>query len=122
MAALQPTPFVSPIATCLPLGGVAGLRTLFRLLSRDTPGVCSAVERVCLSGCLLLTDSGLSAVARRCPQLRTLEVRGCSQVTDVGVSEVVTRCLNLSRLDVTGERGPPTVAVREPLVPAPLGA
>lgn len=79
-----------------------GLRTLFRLLSRDTPGVCSAVERICLSGCLLLTDSGLSAVARRCPQLRTLEVRGCSQVTDVGVSEVVTRCLNLSRLDVTG--------------------
>lgn len=81
---------------------MAGLRTLFRLLSRDTPGVCSAVERICLSGCLLLTDSGLSAVARRCPQLRTLEVRGCSQVTDVGVSEVVMRCLNLSRLDVTG--------------------
>lgn len=79
-----------------------GLRTIFRLLSRDTPGVCSAVERIGLSGCLCLTDSGLGAVARRCPQLRMLEVRGCSQVTDVGVSEVVTRCLNLSRLDVTG--------------------
>lgn len=94
-----------------------GLRTLFRLLSRDTPGVCSAVERVCLSGCVRLSDGGLTAVARRCPQLRTLEVRGCTQVTDVGVSEVVSRCLNLDRLDLTGCFQVTSVRFR-PAVPA----
>ncbi|XP_013790169.2 F-box/LRR-repeat protein 7-like [Limulus polyphemus] len=80
----------------------SGLKTLFRLLCRDSPSVCLTVERMCLNGCARLTDKGVWTIAKRCPELRSIEIRGCSNVTNTGVNDLVSRCLNLERLDLTG--------------------
>ncbi|XP_054708396.1 F-box/LRR-repeat protein 7-like [Uloborus diversus] len=79
-----------------------GLKTLFRLLCRDSPTVCLAVERINLSGCCKLTDKGLFTIARRCPELKTLEIRGCALVSNTGIAEVTARCVHILRLDLTG--------------------
>ncbi|GBL87412.1 F-box/LRR-repeat protein 7 [Araneus ventricosus] len=79
-----------------------GLKTLFRLLCRDSPTVCLAVERISLSGCGKLTDKGLLTIARKCPELKTLEIKGCSLVTNAGIAEVMARCVSVARLDLTG--------------------
>ncbi|XP_015908575.1 F-box/LRR-repeat protein 7 [Parasteatoda tepidariorum] len=79
-----------------------GLKTLFRLLCRDSPTVCLAVERISLNGCCKLTDKGMFTISKKCPELKSLEVKGCAFISNVGVSEVITRCVNLNRLDLTG--------------------
>lgn len=79
-----------------------GLKTLFRLLCRDSPTVCLTVEKITLNGCSRLTDTGISIIARRCPELRCLEIRGCGNVTNAGVCELVSKCHNLEKLDITG--------------------
>ncbi|XP_035207180.1 F-box/LRR-repeat protein 7-like [Stegodyphus dumicola] len=79
-----------------------GLKTLFRLLCRDSPTVCLAVEKISLSGCCRLTDKGLFTIARRCPELKTLEIRGCPLVSDAGIAEVMARCVSILKLDLTG--------------------
>ena len=60
------------------------------------------LERVNLNGCEQLTDKGLHTVAKRCPELRYLEVQGCTKLTNIGVFEAVSYCVNLEHLDVTG--------------------
>ncbi|GIY83481.1 hypothetical protein CDAR_221401 [Caerostris darwini] len=79
-----------------------GLKTLFRLLCRDSPTVCLAVERIILSGCSKLTDKGLFTIARKCPELKSLEIKGCSLVTNAGIAEITARCVSVLRLDLTG--------------------
>ncbi|KAG8178888.1 hypothetical protein JTE90_018577 [Oedothorax gibbosus] len=79
-----------------------GLKTLFRLLCRDSPTLCLSVDRIRLSGCSRLSDKGLSCVALKCPELRVLEVKGCARVTGRGVADVVARCAALEKLDLTG--------------------
>ncbi|XP_054713492.1 F-box/LRR-repeat protein 7-like [Uloborus diversus] len=79
-----------------------GLKTLFRLLCRDSPTLCLAVERIHLNGCVKLTDKGLNTIAAKCPELKVIELRGCVSISNRGVSDIVTRCLALERLDVTG--------------------
>ena len=78
------------------------LRYLTKRLSYNTPTVCVIVERINLNGCLKLTDKGLHCVAKRCPELRTLEIKGCGNVTNTALCEVVSYCVNLEYLDVTG--------------------
>ncbi|GIY74107.1 hypothetical protein CEXT_739581 [Caerostris extrusa] len=80
-----------------------GLKTLFRLLCRDSPTVCLAVERILLSGCSKLTDKGLFTIARKCPELKSLEIKGCSLVTNAGIAEITARCVSVLRLDLTGK-------------------
>lgn len=80
-----------------------GLKTLFRLLCRDSPTVCLTVERISLSGCSKLTDRGLFTIARKCPELKTLEIKGCPLVSNAGISEVVARCVSILKLDLTGK-------------------
>ncbi|GFU75252.1 hypothetical protein TNCV_2056951 [Trichonephila clavipes] len=80
-----------------------GLKTLFRLLCRDSPTVCLTVERISLSGCCKLTDKGLYNIARKCPELKSLEIKGCSLVTNAGIAEVMARCVSVIRLDLTGK-------------------
>lgn len=80
-----------------------GLKTLFRLLCRDSPTVCLTVEKISLSGCSKLTDRGLFTIARKCPELKTLEIKGCSLVSNAGISEVVARCVSILKLDLTGK-------------------
>lgn len=61
------------------------------------------LEKVNINGSLQLTDRGLQTVAKRCPELRYLDLQGCHQLTNQAVTEAVSRCVNLERLDVTGE-------------------
>ncbi|XP_062229185.1 EIN3-binding F-box protein 1-like [Phragmites australis] len=49
-----------------------------------------------------VTDSGLSALARGCPALRSLSLWDVPQVTDAGLAEVAAECHSLERLDITG--------------------
>lgn len=82
-----------------------GLKTLFRLLCRDSPTLCLTVERIHLNGCTKLTDKGLCTVALKCPELKVLELKGCVGVSSRGVTDIVSRCHNLERLDLTGKCG-----------------
>ncbi|WAR06477.1 FBXL7-like protein [Mya arenaria] len=78
------------------------LRYLTKRLSYNTPTVCVIVERINLNGCEKLTDKGLHAIAKSCPELRHLEIQGCANVTNAALFEVVSYCVNLEYLDVTG--------------------
>ena len=89
------------------------LRTIMRLLSRNSAAGGSptapsnklpCVESLSLGGCQRLTDRGLAIVARRCPQLRRLEVQYCGNITNGGIMDLVTKCTYLDHLDVSGER------------------
>lgn len=108
-----------------------GLRAVTRLLSRDVycrqrPGVFSFEEQDYLTSSLksngsasrshvplpvqvlrvanscTLTDRGLILVARKCTDLRWLQVHACASVSDLGLSEIMTKC-SIERLDLTGE-------------------
>ncbi|XP_055948950.1 F-box/LRR-repeat protein 7-like [Argiope bruennichi] len=91
-----------------------GLKTLFRLLCRDSPTLCLTVERINLSGCSKLTDKGLATIALKCPELKVLELRGCSWISSRGVTDIVTRCHSLEKLDLTGCSAVTSVHSRPP--------
>ncbi|XP_060579403.1 uncharacterized protein LOC132736312 isoform X3 [Ruditapes philippinarum] len=78
------------------------LKYLTKRLSYNTPTVCVIVEKINLNGCERLTDKGLHAIAKTCPELRHLEIQGCSNVTNTALFEVVSYCVNLEYLDTTG--------------------
>ena len=79
------------------------LRLLATRLSYDTPHVCVMVERINLNGSVRLTDRGLKIIAKRCPELRHLEIHGCSQVSNIALFEVASKCVNLEHLNVAGK-------------------
>ncbi|XP_052253586.1 F-box/LRR-repeat protein 7-like isoform X2 [Dreissena polymorpha] len=78
------------------------LKYLTKRLSYNTPTVCVIVERINLNGCEKLTDKGVHAIAKSCPELRHLEIQGCANVTNTALFEVASYCVNLEYLDVTG--------------------
>ena len=45
---------------------------------------CGNLRRICVSGCLHLTDASLVSIGQGCPYLSTLEVADCKQFTDAG--------------------------------------
>ena len=47
-----------------------------------------------------MTDVGLQAVAKGCPQITDLSLAGCSKVTDVGLQAVVKGCAQITSLDL----------------------
>ena len=49
-----------------------------------------------------VTDSGITALARGCPALRSLALWDVPQVTDAGLAEIAAECHALERLDITG--------------------
>ncbi|TRY69163.1 hypothetical protein TCAL_13793 [Tigriopus californicus] len=90
------------------------LKTIIRLLSRNTSSQQLPVDTLVLGGCQHLTDRGLAIVARRCPQLRHLEVQNCSNLTNGGLMDLVTKCTLLEHLDVSGCHMVSTIAVHQP--------
>lgn len=62
------------------------------------------IERIYISNNCKVTDKGLGALSRRCPELTHLQVQFCGQVSNSGISEVVTKCTNLQHLDITGKK------------------
>ena len=78
------------------------LKTIIRLLSRNS-ATKLPVDTLLLGGCGQLTDRGLAIVARRCPQLRRLEIQHCTNITNGGLMDLMTKCAFLDHLDVTGK-------------------
>ncbi|XP_015908981.1 F-box/LRR-repeat protein 7 [Parasteatoda tepidariorum] len=97
-----------------------GLKTLFRLLCRDSPTLCLTVERIHLNGCSKLTDRGLATIALKCPELKVLELKGCSALTTRGVTDILSRCHSLEKLDLTGCSAVTTIQSRSSLDPSAL--
>ncbi len=78
------------------------LKTIIRLLCRNASKL--EVESLQLGGCPRLTDRGLAIVARRCPNLRRLEVQHCVNLTNGGLMDLVSRCQVINHLDVSGKK------------------
>lgn len=78
------------------------LKYLTKRLSYNTPTVCIIVEKINLNGCERLSDKGLHAIAKSCPELRHLEIQRCDNITNTALFEVASYCVNLEYLDTTG--------------------
>lgn len=79
------------------------ISTLLKLVARDSPHMCSSVEKISIQSCSRLTDSGLWAISRSCPSLRTLVLKACKAITNAGLQNLVSKCSTLTHLDVTGK-------------------
>jgi hypothetical protein len=62
----------------------------------------AAVRTVDVSHCELLTDDGLRALARACPNLRSLALVSCNGVSPAGLCAVAERCPLLEHADLYG--------------------
>lgn len=58
-----------------------------------------SLRRLDLTGCDLVSDVGLWAIARHCPDLEHLILSGCSQITNVGLRSLSLACSNITALD-----------------------
>ena len=63
---------------------------------------CCNLQRINLSNCKKITDTGVSAIAQHCPLLSDINVFGCELLTDIGVSAIAQHCPLLSNIDVSG--------------------
>jgi hypothetical protein len=61
---------------------------------------CPKLDRLVVSG--QITDQGLLAVARGCPNLKVLNVNHCPLLTDASVMEMVKLCPRLTHLSIGG--------------------
>ena len=59
---------------------------------------CPGLRALDLSGCVNVTDAGLTHLAR-CTQLATLNLCGCNKVTDAGLAHLA-RCTQLAKLNL----------------------
>ena len=55
-----------------------------------------------LSGCRRVTDDGMVAVARACPQLQELNISSCHLITDDGFAAIGACCWQLRVLKACG--------------------
>eukprot|EP00094_Tigriopus_californicus_P014241 TCALIF_13794-PA protein Name:"Similar to FBXL7 F-box/LRR-repeat protein 7 (Homo sapiens)" AED:0.21 eAED:0.21 QI:0/1/0.33/1/0.5/0.66/3/73/526 len=78
------------------------ISTLLKLVARDSPHMCSSVEKISFQSCSKLTDSGLWAISRSCPSLQTLVLKSCKSVTNAGLQNLVSKCSMLTHLNVSG--------------------
>lgn len=71
------------------------------------PGADAArhLTHLSLARCYNLTDQALSCVARSCPRLVHLDVQGCVGVGYTGLKEVLENCTQLQTLDMGGCAG-----------------
>ena len=58
------------------------------------------LEVVDLGHCMRITDISVSAVARGCGQLHTINFLGCSLITDIGISALAHGCGQLRMIDL----------------------
>eukprot|EP00842_Homolaphlyctis_polyrhiza_P001066 jgi/Hompol1/1960/HPOL_000596-RA len=62
------------------------------------------LTQLVVSRCVLMTDIGLTSIAKGCPRLRTLNVSGIPLITDIGVSALQWGCRRLVVIDLYGCR------------------
>ncbi|KAG0369726.1 hypothetical protein BC939DRAFT_441674 [Gamsiella multidivaricata] len=58
----------------------------------------SGLQTLNVACCSKITDRGIEALARRCPDLRELDITGLENVTDKGMMEIGRRCSRFWRL------------------------
>ena len=91
------------------------IKSLLNVLSRDPSSAMannhniplkqsSLVEKIFLSNCSTISDTGLLCISDRCPELRQLELRNCKEVTNSGIQAIATLCTSLDHLDLTGKK------------------
>ncbi|XP_061195443.1 F-box/LRR-repeat protein 5-like [Saccostrea echinata] len=85
----------SPYRTSASSGGNGGACYVCDNSDSDTPQ--RALQFLSLSGCSLVTDEGISFLAKDggLPRLEYLDLSGCMQITAAGLSELVSTCPRL---------------------------
>ncbi|KAK0636110.1 hypothetical protein B0T17DRAFT_484632 [Bombardia bombarda] len=64
--------------------------------------VCSRVERLTLTGCNGLTDTGLIALVQNNTSLLALDITSDTQITEASINAIAENCRKLQGLNVTG--------------------
>ena len=64
-------------------------------------GTSHMMTHLDLGWCEQLTDSGLSAIAHACQQLKVLDFDSCENITDVGLIEIARHCQQMTSLNVS---------------------
>lgn len=67
-------------------------------------GALYSLSQLSLAGCTALTDRALVAIARMCPNLRSLSLAGCSQsgLTSGGLAYLALHCTQLEQVRLGG--------------------
>ncbi|CAN3376497.1 antagonist of mitotic exit network protein 1 [Diutina rugosa] len=60
----------------------------------------ASLEKIVITGSKTVDDHFLQMVGRRCPNLRTLDLRACELISDSGVYHVATGCRQLRTLNL----------------------
>lgn len=58
------------------------------------------IQALDLSECKWLTDKALQTIARKCRDLRNLNIEGCFQIADSGINEISKNCLSLQKVNI----------------------
>jgi F-box and leucine-rich repeat protein 7 len=70
--------------------------------NNNSDGKISSVERVMISEGCKLTEKGIQAIIKRCPNITHLQIQFCNSLTNSLLYEIVMKCTNLQHLDITG--------------------
>jgi Leucine Rich repeat len=65
---------------------------------------CTGLTKLYLAGCRLITDTGLQALAQHCTGLKELYLAGCRLITDTGLQALAQHCTGLKELNLAGCR------------------
>lgn len=61
----------------------------------------SQCERLSLMECYDVTDPGIDAIARRCPNLRRIDLTGCNLITNQSMASLGKHCNKIETVDIT---------------------
>jgi BspA type Leucine rich repeat region (6 copies)/Leucine Rich repeat len=61
---------------------------------------CPELRSISLSHCLDVSDIGISAIAKRCSQLRTVKIIECGFVSDAGIMALASGCPQLQTIEL----------------------
>ena len=76
--------------------------SILALVGASTQREEEKLKNLDLRGAILVTDVGLSAVAKACESLTALNLEGCIKLTDDGLRTVALHCTALLHADLTG--------------------
>ncbi|XP_010932046.3 F-box protein At5g67140 isoform X1 [Elaeis guineensis] len=88
--------------TSISLWGLAGItdKGVIQLVSR-----AMSLQNLNIGG-TFITDESLYAIAKSCPQLKTISLWSCRHVTESGLNMLVNKCRRLESINVWGMRVP----------------
>lgn len=74
-----------------------------RITDRSIFRMCSlvALVEIRLQWCTGITDTGIDALVRSCPQLQLIDLKSCNSLTDSAIASIAARSCNLRELDLS---------------------